>query len=137
MACQNVLAHDVKRNSEERVTTMASLFLSYLCPYLFSLSQEHSPHRPFSEGGQEIRHLFLFMGLQLLPQQWTMLGKLAGDSLSPFICSPRLYLLITLFFKGKTTLEHGFFQKSVWQLSSKPEGRLRSGFFFFLIQVLS
>lgn len=53
------------------------------------------------------------------------------ETLSAFICSPRLYLPSTLFFKDKTTLEHGFFQKSIWQLSSKPEGRLRSGFFFF------
>lgn len=51
--------------------------------------------------------------------------------LSPFICSPRLYLLSTLFFKDKTTVEHDFFPKSTWHLSSKPEGAVRSGFFFF------
>lgn len=53
------------------------------------------------------------------------------QELSPFICSPRLYLLSTLFFKEKTTVEHDFFQKSIWHVSSKPEGGVRSGFFFF------
>lgn len=120
---------------------MAYLSLCISCPYLFSF---YWGRGPIVTSQRETKRFLvyassLFTGAaQLLPQQhggrcWINLPEI----LCPFICSPRLYLLSTLFFKDKTTLEHGFFQKSIWQLSSKPEGRLRSGFFSFLMQVLS